>query len=48
MSIFYYKIPHFYYKMRQLLQMKAVLLQKAKVITKCDVYYKFQQYRSYE
>ena len=24
------------------------LLQKAKVITKCDIYYKFRQYRSYE
>ena len=34
----------FYYKMRQLLQNAAILLQNATVITKCDVYYKLRQY----
>ena len=30
--------------MRQLLQIATTLLQNAAVITKCDVYYKLQQY----
>ena len=41
---FYYKMRQFYYKMRQLLQKATILLQNATVITKCDVYYKLQQY----
>ena len=41
----YYKMHQvFYYKMRQLLQIAMILLQNAAVITKCDVYYKLQQY----
>ena len=43
-QVFYYKIRQFYYKMRQLLQIATILLQNAIVITKCDVYYKLQQY----
>ena len=40
----YYKMRQvFYYKMRQLLQNVTILLQKATVITKCDVYYKLRQ-----
>ena len=31
----------FYHKMRQLLQIATILLQNVTVITKCDVYYKF-------
>ena len=43
-QVFYYKMRQFYYKMRQLLQIAMILLQNAAVITKCDVYYKLQQY----
>ena len=41
----YYKMRQlFYYKMRQLLQNATILLQNARVITKCDLYYKLRQY----
>ena len=43
-SGFFYKMQHFYYKMRQLLQITTILLQNARVVTKCDVYYKLRQY----
>ena len=42
----YYKMCQvFYYKVRWLLQIAAILLQNATVITKCDIYYKLQQYK---
>ena len=43
-QVFYYKMRQFYYKMQQLLQIAMILLQNATVITKCDAYYKLQQY----
>ena len=36
----------FYHKMRQFLPIAIILLQKATIITKCNVYYKLQQYSS--
>ena len=44
-QVFYYKMRQFYYKMRQLLQIVTILLQNAKVITKCDVYDKLRQFK---
>ena len=43
-EVYYNMRQVFYYKMRQLLQNAKILLQKATVITKCDVYYKLRQY----
>ena len=40
---FCYKMRQFYYKIWQLLQNGAILLQNATVITKCDGYYKLRQ-----
>ena len=44
-QVFFYKMRQFYYKIRQLLQIAMTVLQNATVITKCDVYYKLQQYK---
>ena len=41
-QVFYYKMRQFYYKMRQSLQVVTMLLQNARVFTKCDVYYKLR------
>ena len=41
-QVFYYKMRQFYYKMRQSLQIVTMLLQNARVFTKCDVYYKLR------
>ena len=46
-SVFYYKIWHCHYKMRQLLKDAKILLQIATVITKCDVCYKLRQYSDF-
>ena len=37
-QVFYYKMRQLFYKIRQLLQIEAILLQNVTVITKCDVY----------
>ena len=35
-QVFYYKMRHFYSKMRQLLQIATILLQNGTFITNCD------------
>ena len=47
-QLLYYKMCQFHYKMKQLLQNVTILLENVKVITKCNVYYKFRQYNFLE